>query len=243
MPRVTVSNGEMTIAADVQGPTDLGTVLFLHAGGETRSVWEPITGAVSAQGWRTVAVDLRGHGESGRAPRYALDDFIADAVRVHGELCTGPVVIVGGSIGGAIGLLLAGEGHAPVAALVLLDTSTRPRPAIAMGERNRLVAAQSRGAPALASVDPAFLHGPFAADVTADLDRWRLAAHRVHVPAMLIAGAHSAALGAQEIETTRQDLPQIEVVTVAAGHLVARDCPHDVAAHLKRFLAARHWPA
>lgn len=243
MARVTVSNGDMTIAADVQGPSAGGTVLFLHAGGESRHVWAPIASAVCAQGWRTVAMDLRGHGDSGRVPRYRLDDFILDVARVQGELCSQPLVIVGSSIGGVLGLLVAAEGHAPVAALVLLDTPTRPRPATALGERNRLATAQSRGAPALGPVDPTLLFGTFVEEIIADLDRWPRAARRLRIPVMLVAGEHSAVVGPKELDAMKEDLPQLEVVTVAAGHLVARDCPHEVAAHLKRFLCARHWRA
>lgn len=243
MSLVRVSNGEMAIAADVQGPPGIGTVLFLHAGGESRSVWAPIAGAVCAQGWRTVAVDLRGHGDSGRASSYRLDDFILDVVRVHGELCAQPLVIVGSSIGGVLGLLVAGEGHAPVAALVLLDTPTRPRPAAALDERNRLAAARSRGAPALGPVDPALLFGTFVEEIVADLDRWPRAARQLHIPVMLVAGERSAVVGPRELDAMKKDLPQLEVVTVAAGHLVARDCPREVAAHLTRFLAAPQGPA
>ncbi|OGB22449.1 MAG: hypothetical protein A3I66_04055 [Burkholderiales bacterium RIFCSPLOWO2_02_FULL_57_36] len=241
MSRVTVLNGDIAIAADVHGPAGMRTVLFLHAGGESRSVWQPISSAVSEQGWRTVAIDLRGHGDSGRAAHYRFDDFILDVVRVHGELCAEPLVIVGSSIGGALGLIVAGEGHAAVAGLVLLDTPTRPQPAIALGERNRLVTAQSRGAPALTPVDPAFLRGTFIQEVVADLGRWQRAAKRLRVPSLLIAGERSATVGPDELEAMKEDLPQLEVVWAPSGHLVARDCPDEVAAHLKRFLAAPHW--
>ncbi|AKJ27310.1 hypothetical protein AAW51_0619 [Caldimonas brevitalea] len=227
----------MALAADVQGPSGVGTVLFLHAGGENRLVWQPIADAVCSQGWRTVAVDLRGHGDSGRAPTYRLDDFVADVVKVRDELCAQPLVIVGGSMGAVLGLIVAGEGHAPAAGLVLLDTPTRPQPAIARGERNKLVAAQSRGAAALAQVDPVMLQGAFVEDVLADLDRWRGAARRLRVPVMLIAGQRSAVVGARELAAMKEDLPQLEAISVPAGHLVARDCPRDVAAHLTRFLA------
>ncbi|MBA3773947.1 MAG: alpha/beta fold hydrolase [Ramlibacter sp.] len=221
----------------MNGPAGIRTVLFLHAGGENREVWQPIASAVGEQGWRTVAVDLRGHGESGRAPRYRFDDFILDVAQVHGKLCAEPLVIVGSSIGGALGLIVAGERHAPVAGLVLLDTPTRPKPAIALGKRNRLAAAQSLGARALSQVDPAFFLGTFIEEVVADLGRWQRAAKSVHVPVLLIAGERSTDVGPKELEAMKKDLPQLEVVSAPASHLVARDCPHEVTAHLKRFLA------
>lgn len=241
MSQITVFNDDIAIAADVKGSPGVRTVLFLHAGGENRSVWQAITSAVCELGWRTVAIDLRGHGDSSRAPRYQLDDFVLDVVRVHAELCADPLVIVGSSIGGALGLIVAGEGRVPVAGLVLLDTPTRPRPESGLDERNRLAAAQARGTAALDSVDPALLHGTFIEDVVADLDRWQHAAQQLRIPVLLMTGEYSTVVGVQELETARKDLPQLEVVLVPSGHLVARDCPLEVARHLERFLAARQW--
>ncbi len=69
MSQITVFNGDIAIAADVKGAPGVKTVLFLHAGGENRSVWQPISNAVHEMGLRTVAIDLSGHGDSNRAGR------------------------------------------------------------------------------------------------------------------------------------------------------------------------------
>jgi pimeloyl-ACP methyl ester carboxylesterase len=56
------------------------TVLFLHGGGQTRFAWDATMRSIAAAGWRAVAMDLRGHGESDRAPDgdYRLDALAAD---------------------------------------------------------------------------------------------------------------------------------------------------------------------
>jgi pimeloyl-ACP methyl ester carboxylesterase len=64
MARVTLTNGGVDLVADVEGPARGPTTLLLHAGGETRSVWRPISNELVEAGWRTIAPDLRGHGES-----------------------------------------------------------------------------------------------------------------------------------------------------------------------------------
>ena len=56
------------LAADVRGDPDAWPVLFLHGGGQTRHAWGSAAETVAGQGWRTVTLDLRGHGESDWAP-------------------------------------------------------------------------------------------------------------------------------------------------------------------------------
>ena len=236
MARVSVISGNVPILADVEGPLGGPTVLLLHAGGESRTVWLPITEAVVAHGWRTISPDLRGHGESGRAAAYHLDDFVLDLERVIEELGDEPLVVVGGSIGGALGLILAGERRLSVAGLVLLDVATRPSADSALRERRKIVEAQSRGVEALRAVDGEFMRGSFLDDVVATFDRWSRAARQLRIPTLLILGTRSTVVGSSELQATKDDIPQIEVVAVPAGHLVARDCPSEVAAHLTRFL-------
>ena len=50
--------------ADIAGPSHAPTVLLLHGGGQTRHAWGGTALAMAQAGWRTVALDLPGHGES-----------------------------------------------------------------------------------------------------------------------------------------------------------------------------------
>ena len=236
MRTVTFQSGELQLVIDVAGSRPRPTVLLLHAGGETRTVWSPVAPALVAAGWRTVAPDLRGHGSSGRAVHYRLADFIDDAARLAEALCDRPLVVVGGSIGGVVGLLLVGEGRARIDGLVLLDVPTSPAPETALREQARIRAAQARGVAAVASVDPAFLAGRFVDDVLDEANRWRQAARRVHIPTLLLRGEHSIAVGSEQLSKFVEDIPHAEVVSVDAGHLVARDRPEEVAGLLITFL-------
>ncbi|MBJ3776145.1 alpha/beta hydrolase [Acuticoccus mangrovi] len=75
-------------------------------------------------GRRVVRFDYRGHGESGgRFEDLAMSDWLADAERVMDRFCPGPTVVVGSSMGGWIGLLLARarlRAGTPLAGLVLI---------------------------------------------------------------------------------------------------------------------------
>jgi pimeloyl-ACP methyl ester carboxylesterase len=76
-----VYNGfeELKLVADVRGESDAWPVLFLHGGGQTRHAWGKTAEIVAAQGWRTIVIDLRGHGDSEWAPNgdYSFTAFCA----------------------------------------------------------------------------------------------------------------------------------------------------------------------
>jgi pimeloyl-ACP methyl ester carboxylesterase len=128
--RVRTSDG-MVLHGDVLGAPDAPTVVLVHGGGQTRHSWGGTAAALAAAGWRTVAYDQRGHGESGRAPEddYSNLRFARDCVEVCAELRDArgePPVVVGASLGGLSGLLAEGE-LAPgcTSALVLVDVTPR----------------------------------------------------------------------------------------------------------------------
>jgi pimeloyl-ACP methyl ester carboxylesterase len=118
--------GGVTLAADLAGPPDAPTVVLLHGGGQTRHAWGGASAALARSNWRTVNVDLRGHGESDWAPDgvYDLDRFSTDVAAVAQQLHR--PILVGASLGGLSSLLAIGEGRAPNAsALVLVDVAPR----------------------------------------------------------------------------------------------------------------------
>lgn len=110
------------------------SVLLLHGGGQTRHAWDGTARALAAAGWRAIAIDQRGHGDSEAVAdgRYGFPDFAADAVAVAGQitrLVGRKPVVVGASLGGLAGLLglglTQGSRHDPgdpaFAGLVLVD--------------------------------------------------------------------------------------------------------------------------
>lgn len=235
------SRSGIRLVVDVERQDCLPTVLFLHAGGENRSVWKPIAPAVAALGWRTVTMDLRGHGDSDRAPSYRLDDFVDDVGIVVAGLCGTPLVIVGGSIGGILGALVEGEGRAAVDGLVLLDTPTRlPSMDGPRSEVRKVASAQARGAEAVASLDPKFLDGTFLEDIDRDPDRLCRATRRLEIPVLIIGGERSQYRTHAAEAAAREDIPHVEIEYAPGGHLVARDCPAEVSRLIVRFIR-RAW--
>jgi pimeloyl-ACP methyl ester carboxylesterase len=78
-----------------------------------------------AGGYRVLAMDHRGHGRGLRSPDpFRLQDCAADAAALIEELGCGPVVVIGYSMGGPIGQLMARDHSGAVAGLVCCATST-----------------------------------------------------------------------------------------------------------------------
>jgi pimeloyl-ACP methyl ester carboxylesterase len=114
----------LRLAGDAWGDPDAPPVLLLHGAGQTRHSWRTTGSILATAGWRAIALDLRGHGDSERsaAGRYRLDDFAADVIAVSQVLPT-PPVLVGASLGGLAALVAVARSGDPVPALVLVDIS------------------------------------------------------------------------------------------------------------------------
>jgi pimeloyl-ACP methyl ester carboxylesterase len=98
-------------------------VLFIHGAGMLAHAWDPIAPGL-LPGWRLLAPDLRGHGDSDWAtpPRYTIEDFAGDLLGLLDALVTTPVVLVGHSMGGRVAAWLAAHHPQRVRGLVLIDT-------------------------------------------------------------------------------------------------------------------------
>jgi pimeloyl-ACP methyl ester carboxylesterase len=93
------------IAADLAGPEAGLPALLMHGGGQTRHSWRNGLEALAANGYRVVAVDSRGHGESAwdSDGDYSLDAQVADLEALVAQLPPKPA-LVGASMGGVTAL-------------------------------------------------------------------------------------------------------------------------------------------
>ena len=124
---IRVSTGALKLAVDVAGPDAGPPVVLLHGGGQTRHAWGATQSELAARGFRAIAVDLRGHGESD----WAADGDYSPVTIAHDlleliEWTGGLPALVGASLGGLTALIATGESPVPVAsALVLVDVTPR----------------------------------------------------------------------------------------------------------------------
>jgi non-heme chloroperoxidase len=121
------SGAGVRLAGDSWGPREGTPVLLQHGGGQTRHAWKGVGEILGASGYRAVAFDARGHGESDWAAdgRYSVDAMVEDLERVVAALGGRPPVLVGASMGGGTSLAAIGEGRIAAAALVLVDMAPR----------------------------------------------------------------------------------------------------------------------
>jgi len=99
-------------------------LLFVHGFGNDAHIWDDAAPAVATY-YRTLAVDLRGHGDSDRDPecRYDYEFHVADLEAVLAKLGVERLVLVGHSLGGRIGTLFAGRHPDRMAGLVIVDSA------------------------------------------------------------------------------------------------------------------------
>ncbi|KAJ8139319.1 hypothetical protein OY671_007469 [Metschnikowia pulcherrima] len=110
-PPVTLSgHSGHSIAALIEGPEQGMPVLLAHGGGQTKRAWKRVTAMLAGNGFRTIALDLRGHGDSAWADDGAYDfiDFAGDLVAIAGSFERKPASI-GASLGGLAGIMAEGE--------------------------------------------------------------------------------------------------------------------------------------
>ena len=111
-------------------------LLFVHGHPFNRSMWKGQLGAASSVGWRVVAPDLRGYGESTVVPGITtLDVFADDLAALLDQLAIERVVIVGLSMGGQIAMEFARLHPRRLRGLVL--AATFPEAETEDGKRRR----------------------------------------------------------------------------------------------------------
>jgi pimeloyl-ACP methyl ester carboxylesterase len=115
--------GEVFVRDSGGTPAD-PAVLLLH--GWTASAdlnFFPVYAGL-ASSYRVIALDLRGHGRGMRSTEpFSLEDCADDAAALLGELGAEHVIVVGYSMGGPVGLLLARRHPGKVEALVMQATA------------------------------------------------------------------------------------------------------------------------
>lgn len=236
--------------------------LLIHAWGADNTFMEPLMEHLSI-GRRTVAVDLRGHGQSGKPDAdYTMEVFVADLVWLSERLGLRRPVVIGHSLGGMIALALAASSPDFASAVVLLDSPVVAPPGLIDGFRSVIEPLRS---PAYPQVMRQFIGSfvGFADDAPQRervLDQMAANPQRPMISALEHCLAQDTARDAAsckvpllyvssgpwytDVGRFRELCPQLVTAqTVGSGHFHTLEVPDQVNAMVARFLATVLKPA
>ncbi|MCX3061021.1 alpha/beta fold hydrolase [Streptomyces beihaiensis] len=219
-----VDVGGLRLSCRVSGRTDAPPLVLLHALGEDATDWEPVL-PVLARRRRVYALDLRGHGRSDWPGEYSLELMRTDVLRFLDALGLGQVELIGHSMGGVVAYLIAQEQPERVGRLVLEDTPLpRPRepvpPVRPDGDLNfdrRMVLAVRQQ---LDSPDPDWLE--------------RIGA--ITARTLVVGGGPGSHVPQDGVAELARRIPEGELITIPAGHLIHRASPRAFAEAIETFL-------
>ena len=233
-------------------------LLLVHGAGVDRGMWAPQVEALSTDGHRVIAVDLRGHGDStlGDGVRVTAPAMLDDLVALLEHLALPSPVLVGHSLGGNLAQALVRRHPRLVGGLVAVDCTWNTGPLTALdrfglriaapslalvpaGRLPRLMASASAVTPdAIAELERMFARMPKARF----LDVWRATTslvepepdYRTPVPLTLVRGERDRTgnIRAAMPAWARAEGAAAQVVP-DAGHVPTLDAPDAVTAVLR----------
>lgn len=130
----------LTIAVHEWGRGDAPPLVLLHGGGDSARSFDGFAPLLAAAGWRVVAFDQRGHGDSDHGDLYGYTADHRDAAAVLDAVADGaPLPVVGHSKGGVLAIEVAAARPDQVSAVVSIDGFVRRRaweaaPPVAAGQ-------------------------------------------------------------------------------------------------------------
>ncbi|MBV6701872.1 alpha/beta fold hydrolase [Kitasatospora aureofaciens] len=217
---------DVAIAYRESGRPDGPPLVLLHALGERAADWDVVLPAL-APGHHVYALDLRGHGDSGRTAEYSLEAMRDDVLAFLDALGLARIDLVGHSLGGAVAYLVAQARPERVARLVLEEIpALHPRPASVVPD---------------APDEPVDFDWAAVRPLKAQLDTpdaaWRNGLAAITAPTLVVAGGPTSHVPQDRIAELARLIPDCRTVTIEAGHLVHSARPAEYVAAVAPFLA------
>jgi 3-oxoadipate enol-lactonase len=203
-----IDAGGTRLAYRVRGAPGAPPVVLLHGLGDGAADWDEVAPAFARQR-RVYAPDLRGHGGSDRPGDYSVELMAADALGFLDALGLGRVDLIGHSMGGLVGYLLAGDHPGRVRRLILEDVAAlRPR---------------ERGAPDRPAGEPPFDWAMVLA-IRRQIDNpdpaWLGRLGRITAPTLVIGGGASSHVPQEWVADLARQIPGARMETIEAGHMI-----------------------
>jgi pimeloyl-ACP methyl ester carboxylesterase len=122
------------------GPNNPHSVVCMHGLTQNGAIFEELGQRLATQGHSVIAVDLRGHGDSGREPPWNADTQVEDVLETLDAQGVERATWIGHSFGGRLAAMLASREPDRTEALALLDPGlvVDPDVALSSAETERL---------------------------------------------------------------------------------------------------------
>jgi pimeloyl-ACP methyl ester carboxylesterase len=242
-------------------------IVLVHGLRCSHVTWRHQVPALSRAGYRAIAPDLRGHGETDKpAGPYSHDLWAGDLLALLDVLELDRVVLAGHSLGGGIVQSFALAHPERIRALVLVSTSPQRAPHISEALRRSAEIAQREGRLPSAEASVRGRVGPGyaeahpdeiaveAASMVADAQAFAASClgnaadrnivselHRFTFPVLFIAGESDRADTKTNAARYREHLTDVEThVLPGVGHMVPMEAPETVNGLLLAFLRRVH---
>jgi 3-oxoadipate enol-lactonase len=208
-----IETAGIRLAYRVSGSPGAPPLVLLHGLGDGAASWEGVAPAF-ARRWRVYAPDLRGHGRSDRPGDYSVELMEADLLGFLDALGLDRPDLIGHSMGGLVGYLLAGDHPERVRRLILEDVAAlRPReraaPDLPEGELpfdwEMVLAIRGQ----INNPDPAWLG--------------RLG--RITAQTLVIAGGAGSHVPQDWVADLARQIPSARLETIEAGHSIHETDP------------------
>jgi YbgC/YbaW family acyl-CoA thioester hydrolase len=257
-PRVTVNGVNLALQTGGEGPA----ILFIHGYPLDRTIWRPQLDALD--GWRTVAPDLRGMGQSD-APDlgYSMATYAADLAALIDSLGLDRVVLCGHSMGGYVAFEFLRRWPDRVSGLALVATRADADTIETRRARDAAAAlAREGGAPEIAAAMLPKMLSPSAPAPLVELVRTVMASTPVagivgalgamrdrpdstallptlaRLPTLVIAGADDQLVTVSQTSAMAAAIPGARlVVAPGAAHLPSLEAPGIVTDSLRTLLS------
>jgi 3-oxoadipate enol-lactonase len=196
------------LAYRVWGSPGAPPLVLLHGLGDSAADWGGVAPAF-ARHRRVYAPDLRGHGGSDRPGHYSVELMEADVLGFLDALELGRADLIGHSMGGLVGYLLAGDHPERVRRLILEDVAAlRPR---------------ERGALERPEGELPF-DWEMALAIRAQIDNpdpaWLGRLGRITAQTLVIGGGAQSHVPQDWVAELARDIPAGRMETIEAGHSV-----------------------
>jgi pimeloyl-ACP methyl ester carboxylesterase len=227
----TIELGGLRFVYRETGPADGPAVVLLHALGRDGGDWDPVAAALAAEGHRALAPDLRGHGGSARPGEYSYELFRDDVGGFLDALGLDRVAVIGHSMGGCVGYLVAERWPDRISRLVVVDTpppfnATFDEPPADWAGPSQPVAYDWR------------LVRPIVRQLNRQDPAWGGGLGEITAPTLILAGGPTSHIPQEQLADVAALIPDCRLVTIPdGGHRLQHDRAKEFLAEVVPFLA------